>query len=486
MTSRSELLKIEERLRTIQKRQTTRKLDFYAPYPKQRDFHAAGSTFRERLFMAGNRCGKTYCGAAEVAMHLTGIYPDDWTGRRFARPIEAWVASDTATSTRDIMQNELCGPPGDTDRQGTGAIPKACVDWNNDCSLARGVTDLYDTVLVKHVSGGKSRLQFKSYDQGRRKFQGTAKDVIWGDEEPPEDVYTEMLARIAPRRKGEPSGIALITFTPLQGLSGVVMKFIQESSPDRHVTNMTIDEAEHIDPVEREKIVAGYPEHEREARAGGQPLRGSGIIFREPESNIMVTPFEIPMHWPRMWGMDFGTGHPFAAVLGAWDRDADVIYFVHCIRMANKLPIDHAAAMKPFGKGIPAAWPQDGHQRIEFDGKLLPLAKIYKAHGVAMRDHHAMWPDGSNSTEVGIVEMQERERSGRLKVFSTCQEYFEERRFYHRKDGLIVKVRDDLMSAARIWVMAKRFAKLSERYVQQVTGGNPTIAAGADPDPYGF
>src|SRR5215467_12835694 len=68
------------------------KLAAYQPYDVQRRFHDAGATHRERLFMAGNRVGKTVCGTAEVAYHLAGNYPEWWTGKRFAKPVRAWVA----------------------------------------------------------------------------------------------------------------------------------------------------------------------------------------------------------------------------------------------------------------------------------------------------------------------------------------------------------------------------------------------------------
>ena len=41
-------------------------------YPKHLSFFAAGAEYRERLFIAGNRVGKTTVGGFEVACHLTG------------------------------------------------------------------------------------------------------------------------------------------------------------------------------------------------------------------------------------------------------------------------------------------------------------------------------------------------------------------------------------------------------------------------------
>src|SRR3977135_443890 len=87
------------------------KLFRYSPYPKQAEFHSNGASYRERLIMAANKFGKTECGAAEMAMHLTGLYPVWWVGKRFSMPIRAWAAGVTNDSTRDVVQEKLIGPP---------------------------------------------------------------------------------------------------------------------------------------------------------------------------------------------------------------------------------------------------------------------------------------------------------------------------------------------------------------------------------------
>ncbi len=168
--------------------------------------------------MAANRFGKTQCGAAEMAIHLTGRYPDWWTGKRFDHPIKAWAAGVTGESTRDVVQDKLLGPPQRSEEWGTGFIPQ---DALADTSSARGLADAVDTVSVHHVSGGKSTLQFKSYEKGRTKWQGTALHVLWMDEEPPADIYFEGLTRT-----NETKGIVYLTFTPLLGMSDVVHRFL--------------------------------------------------------------------------------------------------------------------------------------------------------------------------------------------------------------------------------------------------------------------
>ena len=196
------------------------RLKRYKPYAKQAAFHASGAEHRERLLMAGNQLGKTYSGAAEMAYHLTGDYPDWWAGRRFNKPIRAWAGSKTGEVTRDGVQRLLVGEPKDRSARGTGLIPGEGIV---DCSARTGVPDAIDSVLVRHVSGENSTLGFKSYDQGREKWQGETLDVVWFDEEPPMDIYMEGLTRT-----NATGGMVYLTFTPLLGMSDVVHMFIQE------------------------------------------------------------------------------------------------------------------------------------------------------------------------------------------------------------------------------------------------------------------
>jgi phage terminase large subunit-like protein len=459
-------------------------LAHFKPYPKQAEFLAMGARKTERLMMAGNRVGKTFCGAAELAYHLTGRYPDWWKGRKFTRAIKAWAANDTSLNTRDIVQSKLCGPYGVVNMQGTGAIPRECVDWNKDTSLARGVTDSYDTVLVKHTSGAQSILTFKSYEQGRKKWQGEAVDVIWFDEEAPEDIYAEGIARLAPVTKGEKSGLAYTTFTPLQGMTNVVRLFTDQESPDRGVIYMTLDEAEHIDPEEKQRRLAAYLPHEREARSRGVPLLGSGRVFQVAEEVIAEDRlFSVPNHWPKLWGIDFGIGHPFGAALLAWDRDADVVHVLHAFRMRDGRPLDHVRAMRPFGD-IAVAYPRDGAVRDKGSG--ISLAKLYKDEGAWMLHEHAQHPDGNISTEKGIADMYTRMTTGRFKVALHLADWWEEFRTYHRKDGQLVKQNDDIMSATRHGVMMLRFAKVSGRPLRSTLDVNNAaatrLAANADLD----
>lgn len=225
------LLKMLEREST--QRAARNRLRAYRPYSKQRSFHAAGKEHAERLFMAGNQLGKTLAGAAEWAMHLTGRYPDWWDGWVFERPVTLWAAGVTGESTRDNPQRMLIGPPAKEEEWGTGLIPHEClVDWHR----AMGIPNLLDTALIRWGGGGdvqpgESLLQFKAYEKGREKWQGPTIDGVWFDEEPPLEIYSEGLTRTqASKPRGQ---FAIITFTPLLGMSEVVSMFLTAGELER-------------------------------------------------------------------------------------------------------------------------------------------------------------------------------------------------------------------------------------------------------------
>lgn len=434
------------------KRKRENRLLSYKPYAKQCEFHAAGKEYRERMFLAGNQLGKTLSAGNEAAYHATGLYPEWWKGRVITGPNKGWVGGPSGEFVRDNAQRVLFGEIGEL---GTGTIPKANII--GEPTKAHGTTGLFDIVRIRHVTGGTSIIKFKTYDQGRIKWQGTPVDWIWPDEEPPIDIYTEALTRTNATK-----GFIFCTLTPLLGMSNTVMRFIGETkAPQTHVTSMTIDDAGHYTEEERNRIKASYPAHEREARLNGTPMLGSGRIFALPAEDLYEGDIEIPSHWPRIVGVDFGWDHPFAAVWLAWDRDTDTVHIYDCYREREKSTNTHAPIVRSRGEWIPVAWPHDGLQHDKGSGE--QLAEQYRKQGVNMLKDRATFPDGSNGVEAGLQDMLTRMETARFKVNKRLTAWFEEFRLYHRKDGKIVKERDDLMSATRYAVMMLRFAEVHKK-----------------------
>lgn len=234
----------------------------------------------------------------------------------------------------------------------------------------------------------------------------------------------------------------------------------------RNTTTMTIYDVGHYTDAEREQIVSSYPAHEREARAKGIPVLGSGRIFPVEESLIQERPIAIPKHWARLVGIDIGWDHPTAAVWGAWDRDVDVVHIYDAYKVREQPVAVHAAALRARGVWIPVAWPHDALQHDKGAG--IELAKQYRDAGVNMLRDRAQYPEQVDardetmmsrvSVEAGVSDMLDRMLTGRLKVADHLSEWFDEFRLYHRKNGKIVKEFDDLMSATRYLLMMLRYA----------------------------
>lgn len=228
----------------------------------------------------------------------------------------------------------------------------------------------------------------------------------------------------------------------------------------KHITRMTIDDAEHIPEEKRAEIIDSYPAHEREARVKGIPALGSGRVFPVPEDDIKVasTPeLEARLdQMPAIAAIDFGWDHPSAGVELRHDRDADIVYVRRCARMREATPLMFSAMVKPWGEWIPWAWPHDGLQHDKGSGE--QLADQYRAQGMNMLDERATFEDGTNGVEAGLMDMLDRMQTGRFKVLDHLEDWFQEFRLYHRKDGVVVKERDDLMAATRYGIMMLREA----------------------------
>jgi len=437
----------------LHRRVKTRKIWQYYPdegplrrelYVPHQAFFAAGAEYRERCIIAANRIGKSEgVGGYETALHLTGKYPDWWAGRRFDGPISAWACGDTGTTVRDINQAILLGPPGDI---GTGLIPGDMI-IGAPRKKAGGVPDAIESVSIKHTSGGVSRLTFKSYAEGRQSFQGTAQHLIWLDEECPEPVYGECVIRTMTTK-----GMILLTFTPLMGLTDVVLRFMKDGvlpeggiHKGRFVVNATWDDAPHLDDQAKQEILDTTQPYLRDARSKGKPHLGAGAIYPVDEDLIKVDPFDIPDWWPRVYALDVGWNKT-AALWCAVDRESETGYLYSEHYLGEAQPPIHAAAIHARGKWIPGVIDPAARGRSQRDG--LKLMDDYLGYGLnlSLTD---------NALEAGIYKVWTMLSTGRLKVFSTLVNWFMEFRLYRRDEkGKVIAERDHLMDNTRYLVLS--------------------------------
>lgn len=455
-------------IETLARLRRETKLFRHNPYPWQRDFHNAGRDYTDRMIIAGNRVGKTVTAAYEIACHATGLYPDWWQGVKHESPILAWCGGVTNESLRDISQKELLGGVGDA--FGTGFIPKDRLGKPN--MRMAGISGVVDSVTVRHVSGRQSEIVWKSYEQGWQKWQGTAVDYVWLDEDPNDiRLFTEAQTRLMTKR-----GRMLVTFTPLLGVTPMLQHFYDLG--DRvYIKNVTWDEAPHLSAADKASMLEKYPEHERETRSKGIPMRGEGVVFPFAESVIKCDPFQIPRFWPQIIGIDFGYDHPAATVKLAIDPDTDTVYVIAANKERKMDALAHAEKIRRMGGGghdggTPVAWPHDGMNTEK--GKGEQLISSYRQHDLNLLGKSARYKDdvgGGQSREKSVMEIYERIRTGRFKVFSTLNDWFEEFRNYHRDNNKIVDRMDDLLSATFYAYMMRRYA-VSEYVASGAVGSN--------------
>lgn len=442
-------------------------------YKKHLHFFRLGVTHSIRAFMGANRVGKTEgVGGYETTLHLTGRYPKWWQGTQFTGPIRCWVAGDTSKTVREITQEKLLGPYG---RFGTGLIPaEDIVRWTPKA----GVPEAVDTLWVRHYDidtgkpDGESKLVFKSYDQGRESFQGTEQELIWLDEEAPADVRGECVMRLMTT-----DGLLIETFTPLMGLTKTVMQYLPTGetpetgdsvvSENKALVMAGWDDVPHLDEKQKKNMLAECEPHLRDARSKGIPSLGAGAIYPVPESDIVVPDFPIPAHWPRLYALDVGWNRT-AAVWGAWDRDADVIYLYSEHYRGQAEPSIHAHSIKARGDWIPGEIDPASRGRSQRDGE--QLMQTYKDLGLKIKP-------AINAVESGIYEVWQRLSTGRLKVFRSLNSWKSEYRVYRRDEkGKIVKENDHLMDTTRYLVNAP-----AEHWKVQSVSRGPVVVGFVQP-----
>jgi len=451
--------RLHKLLREKEERDRVNQIKLFEPYEWQKTWLASSKleerNIAQRLLMAANRIGKTYTGAREMSYHLTGEYPDWWTGRKFDRPINAWACGKTNETTRDVVQAELLGPPDDPTSLGTGSIPLANIGTR---TRKPQLPNAISSCLIRHRNGGFSRLGFKSYEMGHEKFMGYGQDLIWLDEEPDMQIFTQCITRTADRE-----GMLYMTFTPEAGMTNVVNMFLHDLKPGQYLQSAGWDDAPHITEEVKEQLLAVYPPHEREMRSKGIPVFGSGLVFPvHLLDDLTIDPIELPSHFPRICGLDFGWEHFTAAIWLAIDKENDTIYVYDEYMDRQQTPEYHALGINSRGH-IPVSWPKDG--LITEKGSGTQLASIYKQAGVNMLPFHftnapsATNPQGGVSVEAGVMEIYQLMETKRVKIFRTCTHILQQLRQYHRKDGVIENINDDMVSAFRYAICGRRHAK---------------------------
>jgi phage terminase large subunit-like protein len=395
-------------------------------YPKSLEFFEAGSKYKERVLMGGNRTGKTLTGCVELVYHLTGLYPHWWKGHRFDGTNTWWAVSESSEMSVKTLQRTLLGEVGDP---GSGLIPKKLIDFESlptATKIGVGVSG----IRVKHISGGYSTLEFKSIQQGVASFVGTTVS-IFVDELLTLPIYNECLTRITLG-----NNIFIHTFTPILGYTDQISTFFGDEgyrtgkvNEYKYCVSTTIFEVPHIPKVEQDRLYQSWPEYQKQARAKGIPQLGQGQVFPYSEDMIKCEPFTIPKHWKKVSGLDVGW-RAWASCWFAINPDDGKVYCYSSYKCGEKTPLMHWTSLKTRGDWIPFAADPASHGRSQNDGKV-----IFDQ----LEDFGMNISNADNSREAGIYDIAELFVGDQLKIFSTEVELIRELLNLARDDKGLIK-----------------------------------------------
>lgn len=280
----------------------------YKPHEKQIDFHT--STADTRLFIGGNRSGKTVGGAAEAVWYLLGKHPYKKIPNK---PIYGRVAaSDFIQGVAKVVMPQI-------------------QRWLPPSALINGSwEDSYNKQdrLLTLTNGNK--LEFLSYDQDLVKFAGTSRDFCWLDEEPPLDIFQECMMRLL-----DVNGSMWLTLTPLDGITWmneiVYEPGISGLDPTIHVTKVSTSENPHISEEGIEKIKKFYDETEMDARLHGNIVRREGLIYPNftRENNVIDPIPNDNLNKDLVWAcsLDLGWSNPTAVLWATVDKQGNITVF---------------------------------------------------------------------------------------------------------------------------------------------------------------
>jgi len=186
-------------------------------------------------------------------------------------------------------------------------------------------------------------LYFKSYEQGRQKFQGGNVDIVHLDEECSHDIYMECLARTIDRK-----GKIRFSMSPLMGKTWVFTDLFEKRDEIDylHVETISLFDNKFIDDAEKQIMVQAYGTDEAARRIAGMFTTLEGAVFKElcPELSFIPS-FPIPSEWRVIGGIDLGYSNPFCFLMAALSPDGEIFFFAEHYQ-AETLLKDHAEVIK--------------------------------------------------------------------------------------------------------------------------------------------
>ncbi|MDR1905935.1 MAG: terminase family protein [Clostridiales bacterium] len=436
------ILEIEYELKDREKNNFLERYNKDNIHEKQIMFHRCDK--RIRFVFGGNRSGKTECGAVECVYMLRGIHPY----RKNRANVAGWAVSVSYDVQRDVAQKKL--------------LRYLKKEWIHDIVMADGKKGapqygIIDCIIIKNIFGGTSTLSFKSYEQGREKFQGASLDFVWFDEEPPKDIYDECRMRVFDRE-----GDIFCTMTPLKGLTFVYDEiYVNKFDNDEvwHI-NMQWDDNPYLNKEEIKLMTQSLPDDVLDSRKYGKFSAAGGLVYPEFDEKIhVIDPFEIPPDWRDNISIDPGLNNPLSCHFYAVDYDG-VIYAV-AEHYEKGRDIDYHAE-KIFEIASALNWRKDGMGRLRalIDSAanqrtlagIKSVAELFYEKGILVNTN----VDKELFSGIAALKSLFKQRPPRILIFKNCVNLIRELKGYWWGNGdTPIKKDDHALDELRYYVMSR-------------------------------
>lgn len=294
--SRQEKLEYLKLLDERDRRRKENPLLYCQRHPKQIAAHESLEAIRALFW--GNRVGKTEWGAMEVSEYATLHHPH----RQMKPPFEIWAACPSYDVQEHTTQKKLLSYLPEKEIARTEYIRGRII---KKMTLKNGVT-----------------IQFKSYEQGREKFQGAGVRLIWFDEEPPKDIWEESFVRVEAGQQLD----VILTMTAVKGMTWVYDQiYLDTSNPDLFISEAGWDDNPYLTEQQKQQMSRGLSENAIKVRREGKFVKRVGLVCAWWERDKHIGHYDnLDKSWAWYEVLDPGFSDPAAWLLIGVDHDDNV------------------------------------------------------------------------------------------------------------------------------------------------------------------
>jgi phage terminase large subunit-like protein len=311
-------------------------------YAKQHDKQkeATASMCAIRALFWGNRVGKTEWGAQETSRYGTATHPF----RDVAEGVEIWCACPSFDAQEETTQKKLLT-----------YLPEGSIEH---------IDYLRGKIIKKMVLTNGTIISFKSYEQGREKFQGTGKRLIWFDEEPPKDIWEECFVRVEAGQQLD----VILTMTAVKGMTWVYDRiYLDTANPRLFVSEAGWDDNPWLTEDQKNQMSSGLSASAIKVRRDGKFVKRVGLVCNWWDRSLHLRHYDyLPKTWTWYEVLDGGWSDPAAWLLIGVDDDNNV-HVVDGFRkkQLGSVKIKELRDRKMVGLTITRGWTDNDDPRLQ-------------------------------------------------------------------------------------------------------------------------